>query len=301
MTSAETIREITRKHIENHGVVMGQCLSAVGWVGGTVPEMRGHPNLIELSMDDTCGDGLAVGYALAKRDPIFICRYQGFMWFNSPFFTNYAAKAKEIWNYKMRIFIRAIAMEIGAGPVAGGSHHGMITRMPDFPVCAPMTPGEYVSAWNYCQNHYGPLYVSESRKGFAIDYEMENIIRPGSDLTIIAISSTRLNAIEAVKNLEREGIVCNLIHLLWLKPLKLDNSVLTAIKTSRHGALVLDSDFEDGYSKCIAYELMHKTNKRAWVLGLEERTAGFATRLDNPPPRPEKIFKKVIEIISNRH
>ena len=259
--------------------------------------MTGHPNLIELSMDDTSGGYRAVGLALAGRRPIFICRYQGFMWFNAPPFVNYAAKAKEMWGYKVPIFIRAIAMEGGAGPVAGSSHHGMITRMPGIPVCAPMTPGEYQSIWNYFITHDEPLYVSECRKSFAINYEMENIVHPEADMTILAISAVRLNAIEAVKILRQQGIICNLIHLVWLKPLRLTQRVLEIVETSRYGALVLDTDFEDGYSKCIAYELMHATDKKVRVLSLEERVAGFAPHLDNPPPSPEKIIKMVKQIV----
>ncbi|OGM96109.1 MAG: hypothetical protein A3B86_02135 [Candidatus Yanofskybacteria bacterium RIFCSPHIGHO2_02_FULL_38_22b] len=301
MTSAETIREITRKHLsENNGVVMGQCLSAVGWVGGTIPELPGHPNLVELSMDDTCGCGIAVGYALAGRDPIFICRYQGFMWYNSTDFINFGAKAEEMWGYKIRIFIRSIAHELGAGPVAGGAHHGIITRVPKFPVCAPVTPKEYESAWEYSRTHYGPLYVSECKKCFAIDYEMENIIKPDADITILAISVTRLSALEAIRILEKQGIVCNLIHLVWLKPLLIQPDALNAIRMSRCGALIVDMDFEDGYSKCIAYELMHQTDKKARVIGLEERTSGFAAHLDNPPPSSERICEYVKKVVSSK-
>ena len=302
MTSAEVIREITRKHLtENNGVVLGQCLSAVGWVGGTVPEMTGHPNLIELSMDDTSGCGIAVGYALAGRRPIFICRYQGFMWYNAADFVNYAAKAKEIWGYKVPVFIRAIAMEGSAGPVAGSSHHGIITRMPGIPVCAPMTPGEYQSTWNYFITHDKPLYVSECRKGFAINYEMGNIVHPEADMTILAISAVRLNAIEAAKVLEQSGITCNLIHLFWLKPFYSNEYIVDILNTSRYGGLVLDTDFEDGYSKCIAYKLMQRTDRKVRVLGLEERTAGFAPHLDNPPPSPEKIVNFVKNIVQSKN
>jgi aminomethyltransferase len=39
-TVAETIRETTRRHLtENKGLLFGQCVTAVGWIGGTVPEM----------------------------------------------------------------------------------------------------------------------------------------------------------------------------------------------------------------------------------------------------------------------
>ena len=36
----ETIKNTLRVHLlENNGLIMGQCLTAVGWVGGTLPEM----------------------------------------------------------------------------------------------------------------------------------------------------------------------------------------------------------------------------------------------------------------------
>lgn len=298
MTSAETIREITRKHVvENNGVAMGQCLSAVGWVGGTVPELPGHKNIIELSMDDTSGSGLTVGYALAGRWPIFISRYQGFMHFNQAFFTNYAAKAKEMWGYSVPIFIRAISMEGSIGPVAGSSHHGMITRMPGIDVCAPVTPEEYHQVYKNWRKYGGPLYVSEHRRSFPIDYETPNILKSAADITLFPISAARLNAIEAAKTLEKEGIICNIVHLMWLKPFFVEPEIVSALAKSEHGGLVIDTDFENGVSKCIALDIMEATNKKIRVLGLEEKTAGFAAHLDNLPPSSEKICKKVKEII----
>ena len=43
---------------------------------------------------------------------------------------------------------------------------------------------------------------------------------------------------------------------------------------------------------------MQKSNKKVRVLALEERAAGFAPRLDNLPPSPEKIYSEVKKIIS---
>lgn len=298
MNVAQTICEITRKHLlQNNGVVMGQCLSAVGWVGGTIPELPGHPNLIELSMDDTSGCGLAVGYALAGRRPIFVSRYQGFMWYNAADFVNYAAKAKEMWGYSVPIFIRAIAMEGSIGPVASNSHHGMITRMPGITVCAPMTSSEYTYVWNNFQIQNGPFYVSEHRRSFPIDYEMPDIVHGKPDITLLPISSARLNAIEAEKILKSEGIKCNVIHLIWLKPSPVDSWMLKRLNDSKYGGIVVDTDFENGVSKCIAFDLMQDCEKKVRVMGLEEKTAGFAPRFDNLPPSAEKIVKKVLDVV----
>ena len=76
-TVAETIKEATRQHLESrNGLLFGECVSAVGWIGGTVPEMTEEEGIVELSMADVAGAGIAVGAALANRRPIYVIRYQ---------------------------------------------------------------------------------------------------------------------------------------------------------------------------------------------------------------------------------
>lgn len=298
LTVAETIKQITRDHLEkNNGVALGQCLTAVGWVGGTVPEIPEHPGLIELSMADVAGGGIAVGYALAGRRPMYIVRYQGFQWFNAPFVANYSAKSKDIWNIPCPIFVRSIAMDAGMGPVASGSHHGMFMRMPHVSVCAPMTPKEYEAAWNYFITHDDPLYVSEHRLSFPINYEMKNKIYDNAHITLFPISSTRLNAIKAAEILEKDGIRCNIIHLFWLKPFYVTVEMAAALQKSNRKGLVIDGDFENGAAVPLAYTLMQVTEAKVHAMGLEDRTAGFAPHLDNLPPTSEKICKKVKTLI----
>lgn len=300
-TVAETIRTVTRRHLEeNHGLLFGQCVTAVGWIGGTVPEMTEEQGIVELSMADVAGPGIAVGVALMGRRPIFVIRYQGFLWYNAAPLLNYAAKSKEMWGVPCPIFVRALALEGGIGPVASAAHHGMVIRMPGIPVIAPMTPGEWTEAWEWFMAHEDPIFVSEHRRSFAIDYEMEPVFNPRSEITIFAISAGRLNALEAVKMLEKEGIHCDLIHLFWLKPFQATELMADSLKKTGLG-LVIDSDFEiGGASRSIAYDLMHAASVPVHAMGLEDRTAGFAPHLDNPTPPPAKIFNEVKSLISKR-
>ena len=53
------------------GKVFGQCLTAVGWVGGTLPEMYEKDGMVEVSMADVAGGGFAVGAALMNSRPIY--------------------------------------------------------------------------------------------------------------------------------------------------------------------------------------------------------------------------------------
>ena len=297
-TLAETIRAQSRQHLESgNGLLFGQCVTAVGWVGGTVPEMSEKEGIVELPMVDVAGPGMAVGAALMGRRPIFVCRYQGFMWYNAPTLVNYAAKSRELWGVPCPIFVRSLAMEGGMGPVASASHHGLIMRMPGIAVCAPMTPGEWMEAWDWFMAHDDPIYVSEHRRGFSIDYEIEDAIEESAEITLFPITATRLNALEARERLGAEGIGCNIIHLMWLKPFVVTSQMKASLEKTGLG-MVLDSDFEvGGPARGLAHELMLTTSTPVHAMGLEERTAGFAPHLDNGTPSVERIVSRVKELV----
>ena len=56
ITVRETIKATVRSHLLDHnGRAFGQCLTAVGWVGGTLPELYENDGMVELSMADVAG------------------------------------------------------------------------------------------------------------------------------------------------------------------------------------------------------------------------------------------------------
>jgi pyruvate/2-oxoglutarate/acetoin dehydrogenase E1 component len=300
-TVAEVIRETTREHLTSRrGLFFAQCVSAVGWIGGTVPQLSEAEGIVELSLADVTNAGIVVGAALAGRRPIYTVRYQGFMWYNAAPIVNYAAKSKSVWGVPCPLFLRAIAMEgNGIGPVASASQHGLIMRMPGMPICAPMSPNEWTEAWDWFMRHDDPLYVSEHRRSFAIDYEFENRLDSDADITLFPISAARLNAIDAAAILRQEGIRCNIVHLVWLKPFTVSDEMVRSVRHTQVG-LVIDSDFEiGGPSRSIAYDLMHASGTPVFALGLEDRTAGVAASLDNPTPTPETIVRAVRKLVRN--
>lgn len=298
-TLAETIKEITRKHLEeNNGLIIGQCLSAVGWVNNTVPDTK---NIFELPMTDVAGGGIAAGTAIVGRRPIFVVRFQDFMFLNSSSLINYAAKAKEIFNVAAPVFIRALATEgKGTGPVHSGIMHSIFMHVPGFRVCSPMTPGEYKKIWQVFIDNKDPMFVSEHRHSFNQTEEIENQILPNADLTIYGIGLARFKILEAIELLKRENIKCNFINLLWLKPLDLSEQILNPLRQSKLG-LVVDSGFEiAGASQSVAYELMKKTKNYVEALGAEDRTIGTAERYENGTPTAKKIVDNVKRLLNVR-
>ena len=185
-TVRETIKEITHKHLkQKKSLILGQCLSAIGWVGGTVPQLKEKDGITELSMADVANGGIVVGAGLSNRRPIYVIRYQGFNWFNAPIILNYACKSKEIWKVPCPIFIRGIAMEGSIGPVAGSSHHSIYYRMPGIKIMSPMTPKEYFLSYKNFMKDNDVYYISEPegdvkhqkdvcRNGYPYCYGWEN-------------------------------------------------------------------------------------------------------------------------------
>ena len=298
-TTAETISEITRKHLtEDNGLLLGQCVTAVGWIGGSVPDCEG---IAEIPMTDVAGPGFAVGCGLMGRRPIFVVRYQGFMWYNSSSLINYAAKSKQVWNRPCPIFIRSVGMEgNGIGHTASSCVHSIFMHSPGLPIAAPMSPIEYQSVWDHFMSNDDPIYVSEHRRSFPSSLEMENIVQDQAAITIIAISASRLNAIEAEKTLREQNIKCNLFHLLWLKPFQPTEEMIQSLKKTKMG-LVIDSDYEiSGASRSLAYELMHKVGVPVHALGLEDRVCGVAPELENITPSSKKIVSTIKQCIQQK-
>ena len=297
----ETIKEIIRKHLKTKkGKVFGQCLTAVGWVGGTLPELYEKDGMVELSMADVADAGFVVGAGLVSSRPIYVIRYQGFNWYNCPMIINYACKSKEIWKRPCPIFVRSIGMEGGIGPVAGSSHHALYYRMPGVKIVSPMTPKEYKKIYENFMRDDEVYYVSEHRGSYNNHLELKNKITKKPDIVIFAISITRFNAVKAAFELEQNGIKISVVHILWIKPFKLSKIVLDNLKNSKFGGIILDDDYENGVAKSIANDLNIYSNKKVYTLGLKNRSAGFHSSVDNLPPSKDEIVKKIKQIIKKK-
>ena len=297
-TVRETIKETIFNHLKkNNGLIFGQCLSAVGWVGGTLPELTENDGLIELSMADVANGGIVVGAGLSNKRPIYVIRYQGFNWFNAPIILNYACKSKEIWNVPCPIFIRGIGMEGSIGPVAGSSHHSLYYRMPGIKIISPMTPKEYLLAYNYFMKNNDVLYVSEHRGSYSNKDELSDFISKDLDIILFPISITRFEAQKAKIELEKKGYKIGIGNIVWIKPFEIKKEWENAVKSSKFGGLVLDDDYPQGVATNLAYEMMKKTGKKIDVLGLKNKSAGFSKATDNLPPSYLEIVEKVEEIV----
>jgi len=294
MTVAETIKEITRKHLEeNNGLLFGQSVTAVGWINGTVPDVK---NIIELPMTDVAGAGFAVGAALVGVRPIFVLRFQDFFTLNCNQLVHYAAISKELHGQGVPIYIRCIGTD-GAGPVHSVMLHNIPMYFPGIAVAAPMTPKEYHDVWNAYLKNDIPWFVSEHRSSYSNEEEWVDEIAVGeADITIYAISDARRGAIEALKVLRNMGVRVNLKHVVWLKPSNTEE-LKKALKKSRFG-LVVDNGFPIcGAARNLAYELMERTGKFVKALSSEDSVKCFNPQQQNRTPNCDKIVTETLKLL----
>ncbi|MBI5418809.1 MAG: hypothetical protein HZA60_01850 [Deltaproteobacteria bacterium] len=294
VTVADTIRETTRDHLErNDGLLLGQSVTAVGWVNGTVPDCR---NIIELPMTDVAGAGIAVGAALVGRRPIFVIRFQDFLVLNGSPLIYFAAKTKALHGKSAPVFVRAIASD-GLGPVHSGVLHGIFMHFPGFRVCSPMTPWEYRRIWEDFMSHDDPMIVSEHRASFPNTEELEDRVAGDAVITIYPVSATRFEAVKAADVLAAEGIRCNVVHVLWLKPLVIDERMAGPLCRSGSG-LVVDAGHETaGASQAIAYALTRATGIPVAAMGLADETKCLCPPLQNRIPDAGRIAGAVREML----
>ena len=153
-------------------------------MAGTVPEMEASQGLLELSMADVAGGGIVSGFALAGVKPIYVVRYQGFLWYNLVTIANYCAKSAYLWNRPVQYGFVPSAWR-APGSVAGNGHHSMATRMPGLNVIAPSTTSEYEYYFKEFLDTDKVFFVSEHRRLFRNEVDLSPIIENQSKIAMV--------------------------------------------------------------------------------------------------------------------
>lgn len=305
MTLRDTIKTISREHVEKHnGLIIGQCLSAVGWVDGTVPDCKG---IVELPMTDVAGAGFAVGAAIAGRRPILVLRFQDFMLLNGTPLINVAAKRDYIFGEPAPVFVRAIAREGGgAGMSHSGKLHAMVCHFPGVRVWAPVTPGEWRACYDDYMVHNDPMFCCEHRGTYDNESPWQDKIQAGARVALFAIGSTRQNVEFAANLLEHDGIKVNIVAIYKLKPFCAMDVCKTALgnfmslgDSKGPVGLVVDNGYEMcGYGRDLAYRIMTECHDSyVEAMGLQDVPVGVAEQYENAPPSVVDIVKRAKEML----
>jgi hypothetical protein len=289
-TLRETITKITRNFIECGGIVAAQNIIGAGNLQNTFPgEYQRHENVLNLPTSDSSNAGVMCGIALTRRC-MYVVRFGGLMWLNTSYLANYAAKSKELWGVPCPVFTRVMACENGIGPVCTGTFNGLAMRAPGLKVCSPMTPWEWETCWQEYLEGDDPVICNEHRDSYNNSEELYSMGSYDIEVPVFAIGPFRLKLHSLRQKLLN---YCNIsCHHVWrLKPLEIPKDGLSTLSGAALGVVVDSEHTTCGAGEHVANQLMLKTGKRVYTLGLEDRSAGFNTSTDNVTPSVEKVYE----------
>lgn len=217
--------------------------------------------------------GVAVGAAMAGLHPIIEMQFQGFSYAS---FQQMFTHAARIRNRSRGRFTSPLVLRM---PMGGGvralEHHSeaieaLFAHIPGIKVVMPAFPYDTKGLLLAAVNDPDPVVFLEPKKIYragkqeipAGEYTVEigkaNVLKQGTDLTLVTYGAQVHAAIEAVQKLE-DSVSVELIDLRTIKPLDLPTVVESVKKTGR---LLVVHEAVRSFS--VSSELMAAVNERAF-------------------------------------
>jgi pyruvate dehydrogenase E1 component beta subunit len=192
--------------------------------------------------------GAGVGAATAGLRPVVELMYMDFTYVAMDQIMNQAAKIRYMFGGKARVPL-VIRGQQGIGRGNAGQHsqsvESLFMHIPGMKVACPASPADAAGLLRTAIRDDNPVLFVEHKalyatKGevpddpeFAIPFGRANIVQSGSDVTIVTNLLYVSRTLEAVRELEQEGISCEVIDPRTLVPLDIDTVVESVRKTGR--------------------------------------------------------------------
>ena len=143
--------------------------------------------------------------------------------------------------------VKLVGLNAGVcyGPLAS-THHAiddisMMLGLGNIIILAPSDPIDTKQIFDYALQYNGPVYIRMDNDKFPVihadNYRFQpgqaDILKTGSDLTIITMGSTAHHGYFAVEALRANSINCELINLASIRPLDKDSIARSIQKTGR--------------------------------------------------------------------
>jgi 2-oxoisovalerate dehydrogenase E1 component len=138
------------------------------------------------------------------------------------------------------------------GPHHSGAYHPIWAHCPGLIVVIPSNPADAKGLMKTAYRSSDPVLMLEPKALFAskgpvpkgeyfVPFGVANIIRPGTDLTIVSCGTPVHRCVEAAEKLAGEGISCEVIDLRTIVPMDVETIAQSVAKTGH--LLVVDEAF----------------------------------------------------------
>ena len=195
--------------------------------------------------------GAAVGAAIAGMRPVAEIMLMNFLTLALDQLINHAAKLRYMSGGATSVPLTVRTMT-GAGRSLGGQHSDMVeawlAHTPGLKVVVPSTPADYKGLLYACIFDDDPCVFIEnsiqlSARGdvpvgtHIIPLGKANIVRPGSDVTVIGYGRPMDDVKKVAEKLAGEGVSVEVIDLRSIVPLD-DETILTSVGKTKRAVIV---------------------------------------------------------------
>ena len=199
--------------------------------------------------------GLACGAAMAGARPVVDFMFADFVLDGAAEIINQISKMQYMSSgrLKMRVLLRGcIGIGHSAATHHSGSYYSMYAHFPGLRVVVPSNPADAKGLLKTALRSDDPVLFLEHRellalKGpvpegdYSIPFGQAAVVRPGTDVTVVALALQVQRARQACEILAKEGISVELIDPRTIAPLDIQTVVTSVAKTGR--LLIVDEDF----------------------------------------------------------
>lgn len=275
LTLAEAIREALSEEMarDSSVFVMGQDVGTIpgGWGGpftavkGLVEEF-GKDRVRNAPISEKAIVGASVGAAMMGMRPVCEVQYADFVFCCMDEIVNAAAKMKSMsgGQFSVPMVFRAPTGASSRGAQHAQSPEGVFMHYPGLKVVAPSTPYDAKGLLKAAVRDNAPVLFFEHKllygsKGghrkdamailddrpvpledYTIPIGKADVKRAGKDVTLVALLKTVHQSLAAAKELEKEGVDCEVVDLRSLAPLDFAAIRESAAKTGR--VIVVEED-----------------------------------------------------------
>lgn len=239
--------------------LMGQGVTSPWYVGATTTgliDRFGPQRVIDTPVSENGVTGAAVGAALAGMRPILVHPRMDFMYYALDPIVNHAANWHYMFGEQLSVPLTIWGI-INRGGEQSAQHsqalQAIFAHVPGLKVVMPSTPYDAKGLLIASIQDDNPVVYIDDRwlydktgevpeEVYSVPIGKGIIRKQGTDVTLAAISFMATEAIEAARNLGKEGIEVEVIDLRSLKPL---DEMLLLESVRKTGRLVIaDGDWK---------------------------------------------------------
>lgn len=261
ITCAQAVNEAMMEEMrrDEHVFVIGEDVAEAGTpfkvLDGLVDEF-GTTRVIDSPISEAGITGLCVGAAMTGMRPVVDIMFGDFITLTLDQMVNQAAKIHYMSGGKLNVPL-VMRTTLGATRRSAAQHsqslHAWVSHIPGLKVAVPSTPYDTKGLLKSAIRDDNPVVFFEDKMSFqlkgpvpegeyVIPFGKADIKRQGSDITLVAISSMVLVALEAADQLATIGINAEVVDPRTTTPLDRDALIESARKTSR--VIVIDEGYE---------------------------------------------------------